>query len=174
MIRDFNLLATTSRGTEWQACSELHSLLEEIGDATSEVDRTGVSGLIAAKTTLDPFQVVGKFRSILAERPYMFRYTLRVIPVEKVVKTDLVEIELAATELGARINEKETFRITVEKRFSATPSQSIIEAAASNIKRKVDLEKPDRILLIEVIGGLTGVSIIKPDNILSVLKEKLL
>lgn len=174
MIRDFNILATTSRGTEWQACSELHSLLEEIGDATSEVDRTGVSGLIAAKTTLDPFQVVGKFRSILAERPYMFRYTLRVIPVEKVVKTDLVEIELAATELGARINEKETFRITVEKRFSATPSQSIIEAAASNIKRKVDLEKPDRILLIEVIGGLTGVSIIKPDNILSVLKEKLL
>ena len=174
MIRDFNLLATTSRGTEWQACSELHSLLEEIGDATSEVDRTGVSGLIAAKTTLDPFQVVGKFRSILAERPYVFRYTLRVIPVEKVVKTDLVEIELAATELGTRINENETFRITVEKRFSATPSQSIIEAAASNIERKVDLEKPDRILLIEVVGGLAGVSIIKPDDILSVLKEKLL
>lgn len=174
MIRDFNILATTSRGTEWQACSELHSLLEEIGDATSEVDRTGVSGLIAAKTTLDPFQVTSKFRSILAEHSYMFRYILRVIPVEKVVKTDLVEIELAATELGARIDEKETFRITVEKRFSATPSQSIIEAAASNIKRKVDLEKPDRILLIEVVGGLTGVSIIKPDDILSVLKEKLL
>jgi len=29
-------------------------------------------------------------------------------------------------------------------------------------------------LLIEVVGGLTGLSVIKPDETLSVLKEKLL
>jgi tRNA acetyltransferase TAN1 len=99
---------------------------------------------------------------------------LRVIPVEKVVGTDLVEIELAATELGARIGEKESFRVTVEKRFTGTPTQSIIEAAASNIKRKVSLEKPDKILLIEVVGRLTGISLLNPADILSVMKEKLL
>ncbi|HVP26927.1 MAG TPA: THUMP domain-containing protein [Candidatus Bathyarchaeia archaeon] len=174
MIEDFNLLATTSRGTEAKACSELQSLLEEIGDAKAEVSRTGVSGLIAAKTTLNQVEIIKKFRVILLERPYVFRYTLRVIPVEKVVGTDLVEIELAATELGARIGEKESFRVTVEKRFTGTPTQSIIEAAASNIKRKVSLEKPDKILLIEVVGRLTGISLLNPADILSVMKEKLL
>lgn len=174
MIKDFNLLATTSRGTEAKACSELRFLLEEIGDVKAEVSRTGVSGLIAARTTLNPVEVVKKFRSILLERSYVFRYTLRVIPIEKVVGTDLVEIELAATELGAKMGEKESFRITVEKRFTGTPTQSIIEAAASNIKRKVSLEKPDKILLIEVVGRLTGISLLNPDDVLSVMKEKLL
>jgi tRNA(Ser,Leu) C12 N-acetylase TAN1 len=38
----------------------------------------------------------------------------------------------------------------------------------------VNLTKPDKILLVEVVGGLTGVSIAKPDEIISVLKEKVL
>jgi len=174
MLRDFNLLATTSRGNESNVCSELRYLLGEVGDSASTVEKTGVAGLIAAKTAFDPFEVIEKFRKILCERPYEFRYTLRLIPIETVVRTDLVKIQRIATELGSKIGEKETFRVTVEKRFTKTPTRDIIEAAAANIERKVDLNKPDKILLIEVIGGLTGISVIKPDDILSVMKEKVL
>jgi len=174
MLRDFNLLATTSRGNEGDACSELWYLLEEIGDSTPIVEKTGVSGLIAAKTAPNPFEVVDNFRKILRERPYEFRYTLRIIPIEKVIRTDLGEIKRIATELSSRIGENETFRVTVEKRFTETPSQNIIEAAAANIKREVNLKNPDKILLIEVVGELTGISVIKPDDILSVMKEKML
>jgi tRNA acetyltransferase TAN1 len=174
MLRDFNLLATTSRGNEGDACSELWYLLGQIGDSAPTVDKTGVAGLIAAKTAFDPFEVIEKFRAILRERPYEFRYMLRVIPIEKVVRTDLGEIQRVATELSSKIGENETFRVTAEKRFTETPTRDIIEAAAANIERKVDLNKPDKILLIEVIGGLTGISVIKPDDILSVMKEKVL
>lgn len=174
MLSDPNLLATTSRGNESNACLELCHLLEQIGDSASIVDKTGVAGLIAAKTAFNPFEVVEKFRKILRERPYEFRYTLRIIPIEKVVRTDLGEIQSVATELGSKIEENESFRVTVEKRFTETSARDIVEAAAANIKRKVDLNKPDKILLVEVVGGLTGVSIIKPDDILSVVKEKLL
>jgi len=174
MLRDFNLLATTSRGNEDDACSELWFLLGEIGDSAPTVDKTGVAGLIAAKTVFSPFEVVERFRKILQERPYEFRYTLRIIPVEKVVRTDLGEIQRVATELSSKIGENETFRVTVEKRFTETSTQDIIEAAAANIERKVDLNKPDKILLIEVVGRLTGVSVIKPDEIIAIMKEKLL
>jgi tRNA acetyltransferase TAN1 len=174
MLRDFNLLATTLRGTEDYACSELLYLLGEIGDSAPNVDKTGVSGLIAAKTAFDPFDVIEKLREILLERPYEFRYTLRIIPIEKVVRTNLGEIERAATELSLKIKENETFRITLEKRFTQTRTQDIIEAAAANIERKVNLSNPDKILLIEVVGGLTGLSLIKPGEILAVLKEKVL
>lgn len=174
MLRDFNLLATTSRGSEGDACSELWYLLGQIGDSASIVDKTGVTGLIAAKTAFNPFEVIEKFRKILRERPYEFRYTLRIIPIEKVVRTDLGEIQRVATELGSKIEENESFRVTVEKRFTENSARDIVEAAAANIERKVNLNKPDKILLVEVVGGLTGISVIRPENILSVVKEKLL
>jgi tRNA acetyltransferase TAN1 len=174
MLRDFNLLATTSRGMERYACSELGYLLEETGDSAPNVDKTGVSGLVAAKTVLNPFEVIEKLRKILHERPYEFRYTLRIIPIEKVVRTDLGEIQRVATELSSKIDETQTFRVTLEKRFTSTSTKDIIEAAAANIKREVNLNNPSKILLIEVIGGLTGISVIKPDEILAVMKEKML
>jgi len=90
------------------------------------------------------------------------------------VRTDLGEIQQAATELSSKIGEDETFRVTVEKRFTETPTQDIIEATAANIERKVDINNPDKILLIEVVGGLTGLSVIKPNEILAVMKEKML
>jgi len=173
VVKDFNLLITTARGNEEDAASEIWYLLGEIGDSAAKVDKTGITGLIAAKTAFNPFEVIEKFRAILKERPYEFRYTFRVIPVEKVVRTDLGEIARAVTELGSKIGENETFRVTVEKRFTTTQTRDIIEAAATNIERRVDLNNPDKIILIEVVGGFTGVSVVKPENILSTVKEKI-
>lgn len=173
VLKDFNLLATTARGSEEDACSEIWYLLGEIGDSAVKVEKTGITGLIAAKTAFNPFEVITKFRQILKERPYEFRYTLRIIPVEKVVRTDLGEIQRVTTELQSKIKENESFRVTVEKRFTSTPASDIIEAAATIIERRVDLNRPDKIVLIEVVGGLTGISIIKPEDILSIIKEKL-
>ena len=172
VLKDFNMLVTTARGNEEDACSEIWYLLGEIGDSAAKVDKTGITGLIAAKTAFNPFEVIEKFRAILKERPYEFRYSLRIIPVERVVRTDLGEIQRVATELSSKIRENESFRVTVEKRFTTTLTSDIIEAAAAIIERPVDLIHPDKIVLIEVVGGSTGVSIIKPEAILSVAKEK--
>jgi tRNA acetyltransferase TAN1 len=175
LLEDFNLLATTSRGNEKYMCIELGYLLkEEMGDAAAVVGKTGIRGLVAAKTSLNPFDVIEKFRAILQVRPYEFRYALRIIPIEKVVPNDLSEIKRAATELAANIGENDTFRVTVEKRFTSIHSQEFIEAAATGVEREVDLKNPDKILLIEVVSGLTGMSLIKPNQILAVLKEKML
>jgi len=171
--RDFNLLITTARGNEDEACSEVWYLLGEIGDKTAKVDKTGVMGLISAKSSLDPFEVIKKLREILRERPWEFRYTLRFIPITKVVRTNLNEIQKTATELSSQIGEDETFRVTVEKRFTDMSTRDVIEAAAANIERKVDLSNPDKIVLIEIIGGITGISVIRPNDILSVTKERM-
>jgi len=175
MINDFNLVATTSRGNERPMCNELLYLLkEQLGDDKAETSKTKVRGLIVGKTSLAPRAAIEKLRNILLERPYEFRYALRILPIEKVVPTDLMEIKLAASELSLRIGEKETFRVTVEKRFTSLHSKDIIEAAAGDIKRKADLENPDKILLIEVLGTLTGLSLLNPNEILGVIKEKML
>src|SRR4030043_319671 len=134
LIKDFNLLVSTSRGNERQMCSELSYLLKEmLSDPVPVVVKTGIRGLVVAKTSLDPCEVIEKFRAILQERPYEFRYALRIIPIEKVLPNDLNEIKRVATELAANIGENETFRVTVEKRFTSLHSQEFIEAAATGI-----------------------------------------
>ena len=152
----------------------LYLLKDALGDQSAVAGKTGVRGLIAAKTALDPCEVIGKFRDILQERPYEFRYALRIIPVEKVVRTDLEEIKREVATLAAKLGENETFRVTVEKRFTSLHARDFIEAAAASIQNKVNLENPDRILLIEVVGGWTGLSLIKPSDVLAVQKEKML
>jgi tRNA acetyltransferase TAN1 len=175
LLKEFNLLATTSRGNEKQMCYELSYLLKEkIGDATPVVDKTGIKGLVAAKTSLNSHGVIEKFRVILREHPYEFRYALRIIPVERVIPTDLDEVKRVALEFAADIGENETFKVKVEKRFTSIHSRDFIEAAARGIDRKVDLKNPSKILLIEVVGGLTGISLIKPSEVLAVVKEKML
>jgi len=171
-INDFNLLVTTARGNEDDACSEIWFLLGKLGDRESIVDKTGISGLITAKTALNPFEAIEELKRMLREQPEEFRYILRVIPVEMVIRTNLGEIQRAVNKLSAKIGENESFRITVEKRHTGLSTRSIIEAAAANIERTVNLDNPYRIVLIEVLGGLTGISVVKPEDVLSVMKER--
>lgn len=70
------------------------------------------------------------------------------------------------------IPEDESYRVTVEKRRSNLKTEDIIEAIAPHIKRKVNLSNPDKIALVEVIGEITGLSLITADEILSVEREK--
>ena len=172
MISVFNLIISCARRLENEACSEIWFLLGEIGDEDPKVETTEISGLIIAKTSLDPFQAVQKLREMLRRSPEEFRYTLKVVPIETVVPTRLKDIEEAAAQLSAKIGENETFRVTVEKRHTELSTKEIIEAAAKHIDREVNLKNPDRIVLIEVMGGATGISVIKPDDILSIVKEK--
>jgi tRNA acetyltransferase TAN1 len=175
MISDFNLLATTARGNERAMTNEIVYLLkDELGDAEAKASKTKVRGLIVAKTSLDPLVVMEKFRAILTERSYAFRYALRIVPIQRVVPTDLEEIKKVTAELASKIGETQSFRVTVEKRFTELHSRDIIEAAVGDIKNKVDLHNPDWIVQIETLGALTGVSLIKPADVLAVVKEKML
>jgi tRNA acetyltransferase TAN1 len=174
MLSEFNILATTMRGNERQMCHELAFLLKEAGDPEPKTDKTGIRGVVVAKTSLDPVETIAKFRIILQERPYEFRYSLRIIPIQKVIPTDLDEAKKAAAQLTANLEENETFRVTVEKRFTSIHSRDFIEAVAASIKNKVDLEKPDKIILIETLGGLTGMSLLTQEQTISVMKEKML
>jgi tRNA acetyltransferase TAN1 len=175
MLKDFNIIASTARGNERPMVNEILFLLKEkLGDPEAKAVKTAVRGIIVAKTSLDPYLAVEKLRNILNERPYEFRFALRIIPIEKVVPTTLEDIKAAASELVKRIGEKETYRVTVEKRFTELHSADIINAVASDIPNKADLTSPNKILLIETLGAVTGLSLVKPHEIISVLKEKML
>lgn len=167
----FNLIATTYRFREEDAYDELLDLLEDFGDPNAEAEITNVKGLIIANTRLDPFYVVEKLKSAVSE-PWKVRYLLRVIPVETVVPAVLEDIRLATIKLSSKIPEDKSFRITIEKRHSQLHSSELIDVIADEVKRKVDLDNPDWIVMVQILGSEAGVSVFEPDKIFSSEIEK--
>jgi len=167
-----NLIITCARHLEPETEEELRGILEKYGDMDPNIVITNMSGILTAKTKLDPVEVVKKMKEMLLDEPWSIRYCLRIIPIQKIVETKIEEIEKTITENSKQILDKETYRISIEKRNSDISSQEIITKIANKIKNKVSLEFPDKIILIEILGNRTGISILKKSNILSIEKTK--
>ena len=167
-----NLIVTCARHLEGDTEDELIDILDKLGDSDVKISVSSMSGIITAQTKLDPIEVVKKMREMLLDEPWSIRYCLRVIPIQKVVETNIEEIEKIISNISNQIEEKETYRILIEKRNSDISSKEIITKIANGIKNKVSLDFPDKIILIEILGGMTGISILKEVDILSIEKAK--
>jgi tRNA acetyltransferase TAN1 len=66
------------------------------------------------------------------------------------------------------------FRVIPIQRLVPTRlgSHEIIDAVADVIDRKVNLDNPDWVVLVETAGRMTGVSVVHPSEILNVQKER--
>ena len=167
-----NLIITCARHLEEDTEEELRDILDELGDSEIEVSISDMSGILTAQTKLDPIEVVKKMKEILLDQPWSIRYCLRIIPIQKVIETKIELIERAISNISNQILDGETYRILIEKRNSDISSKEIITKIAHEIKNKVSLDFPDKIILIEILGGMTGISILKEADILSIEKTK--
>jgi tRNA acetyltransferase TAN1 len=167
-----NLIITCARHLEHDAEEELENILEEMGDSEYTITITKMSGILTANTSLEPTEVIRKVKEKLLDEPWSIRYCLRIIPVQKVTDTNIDEIEKEIVSIKNLILENESYRISIEKRNSDISGQEIISRVAKNIKNKVSLEYPDKIVLIEILGNKTGLGIVKKSDILSVEKTK--
>lgn len=167
-----NLIVTCARNLEGEAEEEIMDILDELGDPDVKISISNMSGIITVQTKLDPIEVVRKMKEILLDEPWSIRYCLRVIPIQKIVETNLEKIEECISSISDKIEDNESYRILIEKRNSDISSKEIITNIANQIKNKVSLDFPDKIILIEILGIATGISLIKKSDILSLEKTK--
>ena len=167
-----NLLITCARYLESETEEEIRHILNEIGDPEPIIIITNMSGILTVKTVVNPTAVVERFKEKMSDEPWSIRYCLRVIPIQKVTRTEITSIEEEVKKMIQLMVDNESYRITIEKRNSDISSQELITRIARNIKNRVSLEHPDKILLIEILENITGISIIKTSEILSVEKFK--
>jgi tRNA acetyltransferase TAN1 len=173
MLERFNLLASTYRRRENDLISELWYFLRELGDKSVKASHTGLPGLVVLLSELDPFFVVEKLAEKAVQEPWYFRFLLKIEPIEMCVPTDLAEIQRVALDLATRkLSTHDTYRVEVRKRLTELSREEVISAIAPNIPNKVRLENPDKILLVEVIGKVTGISVVEPRHIVSIQKVR--
>ena len=167
-----NLIITCARHLEPETKDELNDILEDFGDSDAQISITSMSGILTAETKLDPIEIVRKVKEMVLDEPWSIRYCLRIIPIQKIIESKMEEIEEAISSMSQEILDGETYRISIEKRNSDLSSKEIITKIADRIKNKVSLEFADKIILIEVLGNKTGISILKKSDILSIEKTK--
>jgi len=93
----------------------------------------------------------------LSERK--LRYINRFLIIDALVETDIDKIVNAVIKLCDKIQGR--WRITLKTRKYPINRGELIRKAAEPIDKPVDLENPEYIVWIEIIGSLTAIAIIK-------------
>jgi len=167
-----SLIITCARHFESDAIDEIKSILADFGDTNSEIIKSNLSGILTVKTQLDLIEVIERLRKKIIDEPWSVRYCLRIIPIQEMVQTNLNRITKSVLKKTDVIKPDDRYRITIENRNSSMNSAEIINDIASKIPNKVSLEKHEWIILIEILGNITGIGILKNNSILSVEKIK--
>jgi tRNA acetyltransferase TAN1 len=165
---DFNLLVSCGWGEFQSAKEEIFEVLREMGDERPKIRSTLAKGIIGVRTSLDPREVVRKVRGIFEEDPMFLQFSIKWIPIDVWTDSSLDSMREVVKELRERIQPGEKWRMTVEKRRYALHHKiEIIEDLAELIDEEVDLENPDKILRIEILGKNAGISVLTPREIFS-------
>ena len=167
-----NLIVTCGRNLESEAKNEIEKIITELGDQEPEILNSGMRGVLTVSTTVKPSEVIDYARNKIYEEPWFMRYWLRIIPIQIVTDTDIDKITQNVIKFKDCIQKNDSFRITVEKRGSTISSKEIITEIAKSLSNKVSLENPTWIILIEVLGNKTGISILKDGALFSLEKSK--
>jgi len=167
-----NLIITCARNLESETKNEIRKILDELGDQEPEILNVGMRGILMVNTTIEPSKIIDWVKNKIIEEPWLIRYCLRIIPIQSITETEISKIKQNVIKLKDTIQKNDSYRITIEKRNTDISSTEIITEIANIFPNKVSLNQPDWIVLIEILGNDTGISILKDDELFSLDKAK--
>lgn len=166
-----NLIVTSAKGLEARASAEFKEVALLSGIRKVTIERSAYDGILEVEVE-NPKALLSFISEFVRSEPFKIRFVMRVIPVDRVVDTKIEDIVTAVKDLSPAIAPGESFRITIEARDSPYSDRQLIDAVADAVERKVSLDAPDKVVLIQVFGEYAGVSVLGPNDVLSVAKLK--
>jgi tRNA acetyltransferase TAN1 len=168
-MNNFNLLVSTSRFNETNAKAELWFTLLMCGDKYPIISGVKYPGLITAATSINNKEVILKIKKILEKDPNFFQFILKVTPIDYVCETKIKVIkEIVEKYHNLYVCTNDSFKIELNRRKNEKIERdTIIESVAKSLNNSVSLDNPDIILRIELLGNISGISFLKPDEIIT-------
>ncbi len=169
-MQGYNLLISVPRHFERDARAELWLLASILGDDMPLSKEIGISGLILGKTRFDPKDFITRVSQFRKQQPqWCFLYLLKMIPLDRIVERDIdVIVEVFRSLIqDATIKPSLKFKVEVKERDSKKDKSEIISKLADLLQNPVDLDNPDIVLRVEFLGRYCGLSILTPEQILS-------
>ena len=167
-----NLIITCARNLELETKNEIRKIFDGLGEQEPEILNVGMRGILIVNTIIEPSKIIDCVKNKIIEEPWLIRYCLRIIPIQRITDTEIDKIKQNVIKLKDTIQKNDSYRITIEKRNTSISSNEIITEVAEIFPNKVSLNQPDWIILIEILGNETGISILKNDELFSLDKAK--
>jgi tRNA acetyltransferase TAN1 len=166
-------LVSSSRFNETNAKAELWFLLLMLGDKYPIISDLEFLGLITAFTSLSAKSVISNAKKILIKDPTFFQYILKIVPIDFNCESESEVItQFIENHYREYINENETFKILLKRRNHELIERiSLITKVAKKVENPVDLDNPEKIIRIEILGNSCGIAFLKPDQVLKLKKE---
>lgn len=162
------LLVSHQRGRYGKARREVLRVLRHLGDERPVVERTAVGGIALVHTTLDGRDVVHRCRELFLQG-FSFEHAVKWIPVDYWCEPDLDALRgLLAEKVRGRIAADETWGMKVARHgWQRYRTPEMVDHLARAIDRKVNLDRPDKLVRVDVVGETVAISVLRPGEIFS-------
>ncbi len=165
-----SFLISSQRSFERDALSEAYYVISDVLGYKTHPLRSRVPGLAILRLTEEtkPFRVIKEIRQYIQEKGPLVA-CLKIVPLERLIKTNLSEIVENAVSLAKlKILPTDSWKIHVRKRQTNLRTLQVIEKIAENINwGVVNLTSPDLEIRVEIIRDLTGISVMEPHLVFS-------
>ena len=161
-----NLLITFEPTHAGRAKEEVESLLKDAKEKAKYIE-SGIQGMFGVAVK-DARKIVKKAREEAKKNPEKFSVTYHYTPIDKWCKTDIKEMQKIIKDLAKNIKDKEKWKLNLNKRqYDKMHSKELILKLTELIEKpNVDLDKPDKIIQVEIIGNKAGLALLGKDELL--------
>ena len=165
----FNLLLSCRRFQEAESCQELRRIIEEEQDLGSLewCKLTGITCLVVAKLEGDAHAFVSRIGRLVKKMPWIVRQLLKIQPIDLVVDSTEDGIREGSKELAKRMSDTSRFRINLNRRDTDLDRDKLLHEIAIQFPGKVDLETYDWVVAVEILGPITGLALVREDEMVS-------
>lgn len=116
----------------------------------------------------DPKTAVKELRNLCLENKDIFNWTFHYVPVDKWITSEVKDMRAAVSSVAAGIGENDKWKLDLTRRHyhQHDDHELIIKLTDVVDAGEVDLEKPEKIIKVEIIGKHAAVSLLEPDQLL--------
>jgi tRNA(Ser,Leu) C12 N-acetylase TAN1 len=127
-------------------------------------------GLFKVRTK-DPKKTIKNLTKIFKKNKDLFQFTFKYIPIDTWTSTKVPDMQKAIKKYDKIIKENEKWKLSLNKRSFHYHSDNLIVKLTDPIKKtKVDLNKPDKIIRVEILGKEAGIALLDKDEFLVISK----
>lgn len=165
----FNLLLSCRRFQEAESCQELRRIIDEdpVFGALTWCKLTGISCLVVANIEEDPHQFVTRLGQLAKKMPWIFQDLVKIQPIDLVVESTMEGIRAGSKELAKKMTKTATFRVNLNRRDTELDRDKLLHETAIQFPGKVDLEKYEWIVAVEVLGPITGLALLREEEMVT-------
>lgn len=164
-------MLTSQKGSEAKASAEFKEIALQRGHRKLHIEKAGFDGILEIDIE-NARDFIAFMREYVRSEPFRVHFIQRMMPIDIVVDTNLEQIRDAAVQLAPQVLQGESFRIDITERDSPLARKELIDTIAGVVDRKVNLGSPDKVFNVEVLGEYTAISVVRPDEMLSITKLK--